>query len=91
MAAPALGAGTDPASLEAARTVAGLTARYARLLGRPDDDALRTRLLARLRLAADPRRERYFALLAVVNGRPRPESLAPLLDWTIRALRARRT
>jgi len=37
----------------------------------------------------DPRRERYFSLLAVVNGWPEPESLQPVLAWTVAALRAR--
>ncbi|MFG1677865.1 hypothetical protein [Micromonospora sp. NPDC049282] len=35
------------------------------------------------------RRERYESLLGVVNGWPPVESLAPVLDWAIRALRAR--
>ncbi|RBJ05281.1 MerR family transcriptional regulator, partial [Micromonospora provocatoris] len=35
------------------------------------------------------RRERYLELLAVVNGWPPAESLAPVLDWSIRALHAR--
>jgi len=30
----------------------------------------------------DPRRERYLTLLAVINGWPGPESLAPVLDWS---------
>jgi DNA-binding transcriptional MerR regulator len=79
--------GTDPDSAPARSAVAAVTARYARLVGRPDDGALRRRLLDRLETANDPRRERYEELLAVVNGWPPPESLAPTLDWFIRALR----
>ncbi|MEV7503912.1 MerR family transcriptional regulator [Streptomyces sp. NPDC093018] len=85
---PAVAAGTGPESAEAARVLASVTAHYARLLGRSDDDAVRARLLDRLRLAADPRRELYLGLLAVINDRPRPESRAPLLDRTARALLA---
>ncbi|MBY8877903.1 MerR family transcriptional regulator [Actinacidiphila acidipaludis] len=45
-----------------------------------------TRLLLRLRQLNDPRRERYVRLLAVVNAWPAPRSLAPVLDWSLRAL-----
>ena len=37
--------------------------------------------VARVRLAADPRRERYLELLSIVNGWPAPQSLAPVLEW----------
>ncbi|MCW3839626.1 MerR family transcriptional regulator [Micromonospora yasonensis] len=86
---PALAAGVDPLSPAADPAVAAATARYAQLCGRPDDADLRRRLLARLESANDPRRERYLHLLAVINGWPAGESLAPVLDWSIRALRAR--
>ncbi|MGV9693016.1 MerR family transcriptional regulator [Streptomyces sp. NPDC003444] len=86
---PALAAGIDPASPRADPIVAAFTAHYARLLGRPDDAALRSRLATRLESVNDPRRERYLRLLAVVNGWPAPESLAPVFDWSVRALRVR--
>ena len=41
--------------------------------------------LDRLRMAADPRRERYLELLSIVNGWPPPESLAPVLERVERA------
>ncbi|WP_433286964.1 MerR family transcriptional regulator [Micromonospora sp. CA-244673] len=87
--APALAAGIDPAAPPADEVVAAVTSRYALLCGRPDDADLRRRLLDRLEAAGDPRRERYLRLLSVVNGWPPVESLAPVLDWSIRALRAR--
>ncbi|MEV4050751.1 MerR family transcriptional regulator [Amycolatopsis sp. NPDC049688] len=65
---PALAAGVDPASPEAAAIV--------ERLGR-DRGELRTWL----GLVRDPRRERYVELLAVINGWAAPESLAPALDW----------
>ncbi|MFI5642144.1 MerR family transcriptional regulator [Streptomyces goshikiensis] len=88
-AGPALTAGIDPASPTADPIVATFTAHYAHLLGRPDDDELRRRLAARLESVNDPRRERYLQLLAVVNGWPAPESLAPVFDWSVQALRVR--
>ncbi|MFR9779007.1 MerR family transcriptional regulator [Micromonospora sp. MS34] len=84
---PALAAGVDPLSPAAEPVVAAVTDRYARLCGRPDDAELRRRLLDRLASANDPRRERYLQLLSVINGWPAGESLAPVLDWSIRALR----
>lgn len=87
--APNLAAGADPASPEAEPIVAALAGRYANTLGLPDDSALRQRLISRLAAMDDPRRDRYLLLLAVINGWPAPESLAPAIDWTARALRAR--
>ncbi|MFG2057338.1 MerR family transcriptional regulator [Micromonospora sp. NPDC048930] len=86
---PALAAEVDPVSPAAEPVVAAVTARYARLCGRPDDVDLRRRLLARLESANDPRRERYLHLLSVINGWSTGGSLTPVLDWSIRALRAR--
>ncbi|THA79270.1 MerR family transcriptional regulator [Streptomyces sp. A0642] len=88
-AGTALAVGIDPASPQADPIVAQFTAYYAHLLGRPDDIELRRRLATRLESVNDPRRERYLQLLAVVNGWPAPESLAPLFDWSVQALRAR--
>ncbi|MFE2418056.1 MerR family transcriptional regulator [Streptomyces hokutonensis] len=86
---PALAAGVDPGSPQADPFVAAFTASYAHLFDRPDDVELRRRLTARLERVNDPRRERYLQLLAVVNGWPAPESLAPVLDWSVQALRVR--
>ncbi|OKJ47035.1 MerR family transcriptional regulator [Streptomyces sp. CB02009] len=88
-AGPALAAGIDPASPQADPIVAAFTAYYAHLLGRPDDVELRRRLTTRLESVNDPRWERYLQLLAAVNGWPAPESLAPVIDWSVQALRAR--
>jgi len=88
-AGPALAARIEPASPQAAPVVAALTAHYAHILGRPDDARLKRQLLARLEAVNDPRRERYLTLLAVINGWPAPESLTPVLDWSIQALGAR--
>lgn len=88
-AGPALTAGIEPTSPQADPFVASFTAHYAQLLGRPDDSELRHRLATRLESVNDPRRERYLQLLAVVNGWTAPESLAPVFDWSVQALRVR--
>ncbi|MFD8595499.1 MerR family transcriptional regulator [Kitasatospora sp. NPDC059646] len=87
--APALAAGVDPAAAQAAPVVDAVTAECAELLGRPDDADLRRELRTRLEIANDPRREQYLRLVAVVNGWPAPQPLAPALTWFTRALTAR--
>ncbi|MFF3071243.1 MerR family transcriptional regulator [Kitasatospora sp. NPDC057904] len=84
----ALDAGTDPASPEGGRILDTLSARYAETFDRPDDADLRRWLLTRLEVAGDPRTERYWHLLAVINGWPVPPSLAPVFAWLTEALRA---
>jgi hypothetical protein len=72
--APALAANLDPRSTDAAS-----------VLGPVTDVGVTIR---DLELAADPRRERYVELLAIVNGWAAPEPLSPALDWAIAALRS---
>ncbi|MEU8951524.1 MerR family transcriptional regulator [Streptomyces sp. NPDC048489] len=86
---PAVTSGVSPYAPQADEIVAALTARCARIHHRPDDGALRLWLLDRLEAVNDPRRERYFRLLALVNGWPEPDRLAPVLDWSLAALRTR--
>ncbi|MEU8924922.1 MerR family transcriptional regulator [Kitasatospora sp. NPDC048545] len=89
---PAVAAGLDPGSPEAAEAVAALVERYAGMVQRSagtvpgDAGAVRGRLAERLAAMADPRRERYLELLAVVNGWPAPESRAAEVDWARRAV-----
>ncbi|MFE4515322.1 MerR family transcriptional regulator [Kitasatospora sp. NPDC056783] len=85
----ALADGVDPASPAAGPVLDSLTAAYAEAFGRPDDATLRSWLLDRLETAEDPRAERYWQLLATVNGWPVPESLAGVFRWFAEALRAR--
>ncbi|MYS22792.1 MerR HTH family regulatory protein [Streptomyces sp. DvalAA-14] len=86
--APALAMAVHPASRAAEPVVGALTAHYARILGRPDDVELRRSLLHRLERLNDPRRDRYVRLLAVINGWPVQQGLAPVLDWSVQAVRA---
>ncbi|MFE6055286.1 MerR family transcriptional regulator [Kitasatospora sp. NPDC056446] len=89
LVAPALAAGVEPASHRADPIVAAFAAHYAHVHGRPDDAELRRRLLLRLESVNDPRRDRHLRLLAVINSWPAPESLAPVLDWSLEAVRVR--
>ncbi|TJZ54094.1 MerR family transcriptional regulator [Streptomyces piniterrae] len=86
---PMLAAGINSASPQADPIIEALTTHYAHILDRPADAELRRRLVARLETMNDPRSDRYFELLAVINGWPARESLAPVLTWTVQALRAR--
>ncbi|MCL2734402.1 MAG: MerR family transcriptional regulator [Actinomycetia bacterium] len=88
LVAPAVAAGVEPGSPQAVPFVAALDAGCAAFLGPGATSARRTRLTSRASQLNDPRRERYTRLLAVVNGWPQPQSLAPVLDWTVRALAA---
>ncbi|WP_033258701.1 MULTISPECIES: MerR family transcriptional regulator [Kitasatospora] len=88
VAGAALAAGTAPGTPAAAAAVAELTARYAETFDRPDDAALRDWILRRLEVAADPRVERYWALLSRINDWPAPPETAPHAAWFAAALRA---
>ncbi|MGK8501157.1 MerR family transcriptional regulator [Nocardia asiatica] len=83
----AIEAGIAPGSPAAADVVAELSARYAATFGRADDRALREWILERLEVGDDPRVERYWRLLAVINGWPAPPSLAAVFAWFTAALR----
>ncbi len=86
---PALAEGIDPAAPQAGPIVAALAAHHAHVLGRPDDAELRHLLLNRLDRMRDPRRDRHVQLLAVINGWPAPERLAPAFTWSAQAVRVR--
>ncbi|MGI5378151.1 MerR family transcriptional regulator [Streptomyces sp. CA-251387] len=88
-ATAALASAISPHSPQADHVVAALTADCARIIGRPDDSELHRWMLERLTAANDPRRDRYFHLLALINGWPAPERLTPALDWSVTALRRR--
>ncbi|MGW7426232.1 MerR family transcriptional regulator [Streptomyces sp. NPDC054813] len=89
LAAPAVACGIRADSAQADPVVAELTARCALAHGRAHDAGLHTWLLHRLEAASDPRWDDYFHLLALINGWPAPERLAPLIDWSVTALRVR--
>jgi DNA-binding transcriptional MerR regulator len=94
-AGAALEAGIDPASDEA-RPIAGeLAAAFAEAEGRGEERAPPTppappaALADRLATGTDARAERYWQLLAVINGWPPVPTTVPAWEWLIAALRAR--
>lgn len=85
--AAATAAGITPDS-PAARPVADeLVAAYSRLFARPDTAEFRTWLLEVMESGTDRRYERYWELLAVINGWPAAPSVTPAAEWLITALR----
>jgi DNA-binding transcriptional MerR regulator len=79
-AGPALAGGIAPGSAEGRRVLDRVTG--------PTGD--RGALLRWLETVADPRVERYWALLAELNGQPPSPPAVPALTWVIAALRAHR-
>jgi hypothetical protein len=53
----------------------------------PSDPAWRARLADRLGAGTDARAERYWQLLAIINGRPPVPTTVPAWEWLIEALR----
>jgi DNA-binding transcriptional MerR regulator len=89
LARSAVASGISPESPQADPIVAALIARCAATHRHPDSAEWHRWLLQRLEAANDPRRDRYFRLLALINGWPPPEPLAPVIGWAVTALRTR--
>jgi len=88
-AGAALDRGLDPASAEAAGVLDETMTTLAALEGTADGPGFRAGLLERLEIVADAAFERYWQLLAVLDGSPGPGTNVPRLGWVIAALRAR--
>ncbi|OKI22168.1 MerR family transcriptional regulator [Streptomyces sp. CB03911] len=82
-------AGIAPDSAAARPVVDELAEAFADLFARTDGPRFRTWLLERLETGNDPRTERYWHLIAIINGNPVPPGLGPAFDWLIAGLRAR--
>jgi DNA-binding transcriptional MerR regulator len=80
-AGQAVAAGVDPAS-SAGQAVLG------RIVPPGTSAGQRTAVLRQLETFTDARVERYWQLLAVLNGQPVPPSVVPAFEWLIAALRA---
>jgi DNA-binding transcriptional MerR regulator len=82
-------AGVEPADPRAAAAVAPMARGLAELLGRRDGPAFRRWLVAQLDAHTDPRAERYWELVGILQGRPDEEFVARVADhaWLIEALR----
>jgi DNA-binding transcriptional MerR regulator len=87
-AGAAAAAGIEPAQPAAAPVVDELAAAFADLHGRPDDREFRAWLAEVTDTFADRRAERYWQLLAIMNGWPRQPSSAAAWEWLIAGLRA---
>jgi DNA-binding transcriptional MerR regulator len=84
--------GVDPGDPRAAEAVAPMARGFAELLGRRDGPAFRRWLVTQLDAHTDPRAERYWRLVGIVQGRPDEEFVARVADhaWLIAALRHHR-
>ncbi|HEV7807801.1 MAG TPA: MerR family transcriptional regulator [Solirubrobacteraceae bacterium] len=87
-AGAALAAGIDPSCPAAAAVVDEIVAAFAAVHGRADDGAYREWLLGLLDTFTDARAERYWQLLAVINGWPARAATVPAWEWFGDALRA---
>jgi DNA-binding transcriptional MerR regulator len=86
-AGAALAAEIDPRSAAAAPIVDELVAAFAAIHERDDGAAYRTWLVGVLDAFTDARAERYWQLLAVINGWPARPAAVPAWEWFAEALR----
>jgi hypothetical protein len=82
-------AGIAPASPAADPIHDELVAAFADSVGRTADEEYRRDLLEQIRLGYEPRAERYWQLLAKINGWPPIPSTLGNWSWFIDALAAR--
>ena len=85
-AGAALAAGIDPHSDAARPVVDEIVAAFASAHGRADDPAYRAWLVEMLDTFTDARAERYWQLLAVINGWPVRPATVPAWEWLRAAL-----
>lgn len=88
-AGAAVAAGIDPASAEATPILERLIGAMAEASGREDGADYRRAVLDQLEIGTDPRPERYWQLMAVINGWPAFPSQTPNYVWLRDALRLR--
>lgn len=86
-AGAALAAGIDPLSDAAAPVVDELAAAFAAAHQRDDGPAYRAWLADMLATFNDARVERYWQLLAIINGWPQRPPIVPAWEWFGAALR----
>lgn len=86
--AAATAAGIEPDSPQPRPVADELVAAYARHSGHANEPAFRSSLLDQLESASDRRYERYWQLLAIINGWPPTPSITPAAEWLIKALRS---
>jgi DNA-binding transcriptional MerR regulator len=89
-AGAAVAAGIAPDSPDATPVVDELAHAFAEAAGRTDSRGYRLELAEAVEAGNDPRAERYWQLLAVINGWPPVPSATHLWSWFAAALRASR-
>ncbi|MCX4747076.1 hypothetical protein OG455_16350 [Kitasatospora sp. NBC_01287] len=87
-AGAALASGIDPAAGFARPVLDELAGAFAEFFRRTDDAEFRAWLLDRMENGNDPRYERYWQLIARINGWPVQAELGPAFGWLTEALRA---
>jgi DNA-binding transcriptional MerR regulator len=88
-AGAALQGGIDPASEAGQAIVDDLAGRMAQLYGTADGPRFRAQLADMIGTFTDRRVERYWQLLAIMNGWPRREPVSvPAWEWLLAGLRA---
>ncbi|HET9290606.1 MAG TPA: hypothetical protein VFQ49_05935 [Actinomycetes bacterium] len=85
-------AGVEPADPRAAAAVAAMAGGFAELMGRRDGPAFRRWLVTQLDAHTDPRAERYWELVGIVQGRPGQKLAGVVADhaWLMAVLRHHR-
>jgi DNA-binding transcriptional MerR regulator len=79
--------GIEPLSDEAALIVDDLVRRFAEVFGRAPDARFRDWMALEFEVAGDPRVDRYWRLVWIVNGWQTAPGLVPVYPWLVRALR----
>jgi hypothetical protein len=85
-AGAALAAGVKPGDPAAEPVVAELVEAFAAAAGRTDTPTYRRELAASVRTGYEPRAERYWQLMAVINDWPQRPSQLPQWAWFLAAL-----
>lgn len=87
-AGQAIAAGLAPAAAAARPVIDAIAAQWAAAYGRSDDAAGRRALREQIAVFADARAERYWQLLAIINGWPARPAMAPEFAWLASGLAA---
>ncbi|WP_327167818.1 MerR family transcriptional regulator [Streptomyces subrutilus] len=85
--AEAMESGIDPLGDRGQAVVDDLVRRFAEVLARTPDTAFRDWMARRFGEAHDPRVDRYWRLVWIVNGWQTVADLYPVYPWLVRALR----
>lgn len=85
--AAAIADGIEPRSDAARPIVDELVAAYAEAFGATDGAEFRRELRRRTEIGTDRRAERYWQLIAIINGWPVWPAMSPSFEWFVEALR----